>query len=140
MYDVSREIIKEFYLRKRRCDFMGYKIHSINDLTFHHLLISRAECKLQRIPQEGYVNWNGVLLVRDTSHDYLHIIEDRDEEIFYKITSELLDERIQGRITKEHLKNIRELLLWFESEHRNDKNSKGKILIKEKFYTDRIDL
>lgn len=140
MMDVSKELIKEFNLRKLKCDFMGYQFHSVSNLSFHHLLLSRQQCKLQQVPMQGYVKWNGVMLVRDTSHDYLHIIEDKDEEIFYLITSELLDEKIEGRITKEHLLRIKALLMAFEREHEHDTNSHGKLLLKPKFYTNRIDL
>lgn len=140
MKETSKQLIKEYSLKKLKCDFMGYKFKRVKNLTFHHLIVSHQNCKLLQIPNEGYVMWNGVMLDRETSHDYLHIIEDRDEEIFCKITSELIDEKIKREITKENLIAIRNLLLQFEAEHANDTNSKGAPLIKRKFITGRIPL
>ena len=83
---------------------------------------------------------NGAILNGLTSHPYLHIIEAKDYELFSLITSEMIDENIKGHIDMENIKNIRDMLEYFEKEHRYDTTKKGKRLIKREYITARIDL
>jgi hypothetical protein len=76
---------------------------------------------------------NGALLMPQ-SHEYLHIIEYRDIKTYnainkiFKIINTQLHEPDLGQ------RNIIEyLLLEFEEKHKEDLNSKGKILIKDKY-------
>lgn len=121
-------------------DFAGYTFDEVDELSFHHLIIPKKYCKKQRIPEKGYLYWNGCLLNRTTSHDYLHLIQETDEEIFDRITGEMIEENLKGKLDIENLKRIRDLLLYFEKEHRDDTDRKGKILIKERYTSNRIDL
>ena len=87
-----------------------------------------------------YVRWNGAILRQNTSHDYAHVIEKIDPDIFYELTSEMIDENIKGRLDIDNLKRIHDLLLYFEREHDHDTSKKGKLLIKREFVTTRIPL
>ena len=83
---------------------------------------------------------NGAILRQNTSHDYLHSIERIDPEIFYLITSELIDENIMRKIEIANLKRIRDLLLYFEREHDRDVSKKGNYIIKPEYIENRIKL
>ena len=78
------------------------------------------------------------MLKQKTSHDYLHIIEKKDTEIFCLITSELIDENIKRKVDIENLRKIRDLLLYFEREHDHDYTKKGKLLIKREYVEGRV--
>ena len=133
MKSITREMIKLYNLKKVGCDFMGYTFKSPNVLSFHHLIIPAREGGKEVIQ-------NGAVLNGMTSHPYLHLIESKDEEIFYRITSEMIDENFKGKIDIENLKYIRDLLLYFEKEHEDDTTKKGKRLIKWEYKNERIKL
>lgn len=139
MREVTKLMIKDFKIMKLGYDFMGYKVNRTKDLSFHHLIIPHRESKAYGLG-EGYLYWNGAILRQNTSHDYLHIIEKIDPEIFYELTSEMIDENIKGRLDIDNLKRIHDLLLYFEREHDHDRTKKGKLLIKREFVTTRIPL
>lgn len=124
MKSVTRELI-EIY-RQRKIDWMGYDIRSINDLTYHHII--------KREHGGPFTLDNGALLRGDTSHEYLHIIEHKDLDMYVyinKILQEINDQRYKP--TKEQLLQIRDVLLQFEREHDHDLNSKGKLLIRRRY-------
>ena len=118
---------------------MGYDIKRKDALSFHHLIVAHRYCKPQGLG-EGYIMWNGAILVQDTSHDYLHTIETIDYDVFCALTSEMIDENIKGRLDIDNLKRIHYLLLYFEREHDHDTSKKGKLLIKREFVTGRVNL
>lgn len=129
------QIIKEMstIYRTRHYDFMGYTFRTINDLSYHHII--------KRVDGGPKIIENGALLVRDTSHQYLHIIEEREYDMYVYINEILKIINNQQRPpTKEQLIKIREVLLEFEAYHLKDKNSDGKQLIKQRYLTRRIDL
>ena len=132
-------MINDFKIMKFGMDFMGYKVNRKQDLSFHHLIIQRRHCKEAGLG-EGYLYWNGAILRQNTSHDYLHLIENIDPDIFYELTSEMIDENIKGRLDIDNLKRIHDLLLYFEREHDHDTSKKGKLLIKREFVTGRVNL
>ena len=70
----------------------------------------------------------------------MHTIELYDRELFLRITKYMIQENENMKIDIDNLKRIRELLLYFEAEHLNDTNKKGKKLIKRSYLTDRIPL
>ena len=133
MKPITREMIKMYQLNKLGFDFMGYKFNRSEQLSYHHNVIAKRNGGLETIR-------NGAILVRDTSHDYIHVIERIDPEIFYLITSEVLDENLKGKIDIENLRKIRDLLLYFEREHDHDTSKKGKLLIKREFVTGRVNI
>ena len=125
MDTITKQMIKIYQLKKLKRDFMAYKFERTNELTYHHLIIPNRAGGKRTIE-------NGAILTQN-SHEYLHLIERIDPEIFYFITSEMIDENIKGRLDIENLKQIRELLLYFESQHINDRGKKGKLLIKPQY-------
>ena len=139
MKEITKIMVNDFKIMKLGYDFLGYKVNRKQDLSFHHLIIPHRESKAYGIG-EGYLYWNGAILRQNTSHDYLHLIENIDPEIFYELTSEMIDENIKGRLDIDNLKRIHDLLLYFEREHDHDTSKKGKLLIKREFVTGRVNL
>ncbi len=139
MKEITKIMVNDFKIMKLGYDFLGYKVNRKQDLSYHHLIIPRRHCKEAGLG-EGYLYWNGAILRQNTSHDYLHIIEKIDPDIFYELTSEMIDENIKGRLDIDNLKRIRDLLLYFEREHDHDTSKKGKLLIKREFVTGRVNL
>ena len=139
MKEITKIMVNDFKIMKLGMDFMGYHVNRKQDLSFHHLIIQRRHCKEAGLG-EGYLYWNGAILRQNTSHDYLHLIENIDPEIFYELTSEMIDENIKGRLDIDNLKRIHDLLLYFEREHDHDTSKKGKLLIKREFVTGRVNL
>ena len=139
MKEITKIMINDFKIMKLGMDFMGYHVNRKQDLSFHHLIIPRRHCKEAGLG-EGYLYWNGAILRQDTSHAYAHVIEKIDPDIFYELTSEMIDENIKGRLDIDNLKRIHDLLLYFEREHDHDTSKKGKLLIKREFVTGRVNL
>lgn len=139
MKEITKIMVNDFKIMKLGMDFMGYHVNRKQDLSYHHLIIPRRHCKEAGLG-EGYLYWNGAILRQDTSHEYAHVIEKIDPEIFYELTSEMIDENIKGRLDIDNLKRIHDLLLYFEREHDHDTSKKGKLLIKREFVTTRIPL
>ena len=135
MKPVTEEMIKEYKIKQ--FDFMGYNIKNKQYLSFHHLIVAKRNCK-QKGLGEGYYKWNGAILIQNTSHDYLHLIERIDPEIFYCITSEMIDENVKGKLDLENLYAIRDLLLYFEREHDHKTDKHGKLLIKSEYVNNRF--
>lgn len=133
MKSVTAEMIKMYQLKKWGVDFMGFYFTSPQQLSYHHNVIAARNGGLETIQ-------NGAILNGKTSHPYLHQIERIDEEIFYLITSEMLDENIKGKLDVENLKKINDLLKYFEKEHEDDTTKKGKRLIKWEYKNERIKL
>lgn len=137
MKPVTREMIKLYNIKKLGYDFMGYKVDRLNSLSFHHLVIPKRDCK-ELGYGDGYQIWNGAILVQETSHDYLHIIERINRDMFLAITKEMIEENQLGRLDVENLRRIRDILLTFEREYETEINGKGKSLVRRKFKEDRI--
>lgn len=129
MKEVTKLMVNKFKIMELGYDFMGYKLSKKDILTYHHLIVPRRNNGPMTIE-------NGAIIQR-TPHDYLHIIEGRDYDMFCYITSEMIDMNIKGYLDKENIRNIHNVLCQFEREHSGDKTSKGKVLIKEE-YTRRI--
>lgn len=129
MKDVTRELIRIY--EPKKIDWMGYQYLNNNQLSFHHI---------QKKEHGGlYIINNGALLRQDTSHEYLHIIEYKDLDMYIYINNILQSINDQGfKPTKRQLLAIKAILEQFEREHINDKTKKGKRLIKNKYIEDRI--
>lgn len=130
MREVSKQIIDDYRLRKFKIEFMGFYFNTINDLSFHHYLVARRDCKDKGLG-DGYTYENGVML-ETHSHQLLHNIENIDTDIFYAITSHFLNMKIKEALTKEDLLAIQDMLTYFIREHDRDRNSKGKLIIPNK--------
>lgn len=137
MKTVTREMVRLYNLRKLGYDFMGYNIHNVEKLSFHHLIVPKRDCKKAGLG-DGYFMWNGAILVQETSHDYLHIIERLDRDMFLEITKLMIEQNKNEKLDLESLRRIREILLAFEREHSSDTTNKGKKLIKRQYTQDRI--
>lgn len=124
MKEATAQLIEIF--QPTDTDWMGYTIESVEDLSFHHI-----EKK-----QDGglYTVNNGALLNSYTSHEYLHLIETRDLELYGYINNLLQNINNQRFApTKSQLLAVRSILEQFEREHAGETNRKGKALIKTKF-------
>ena len=132
MKEVTKAMVKDFKIYKLGYDFMGYKVVRNSPLSFHHTIISHRECKARGLG-EGYWEWNGSILVQNTSHDYLHQIERIDYDVFMDITSELVDMNVKGKLDVENLRYIHDILTGFEREHCSDRTTKGRRLIKDEY-------
>lgn len=137
MKDVTKLMIDTYAIKKLGYDFMGYTFKKTNELSFHHLIIPKRDCRKAGLGK-GYHIWNGAILKQETSHDYLHLIERIDREYFLKITNYMIEENKNGQLDLDTLKRIREVLLSFEEEYKNETDRNGKILIKKPYTTDRI--
>ena len=132
----TKLMIEKYALKRLKIDFMGYEFDKINELSFHHLIVPRKDCKKYGIGS-GYCEWNGAILVQETSHEYLHIIGNYDYEIFSRITDAMIQENIKQRIDIQELRRINDYLNYFEAEHKDTLNKKGYPIIREG-YTKRL--
>ena len=131
MREVTKRMISNFNISNLGYDFMGYDVNRVDSLSFHHLIVPAKN--FENTDSGGYVEWNGAILVRDTSHDYLHLIEKYDFNIFIDITSEMIDQNIKGRLDPYNIKLINMLLNDFEKEWEGEIGYNGKPLIKDEF-------
>ena len=136
MREITRIMIKKYALNKLKYDFMGYTFNNTSQLSFHHLIVPRRLCQKEGLG-EGYLEWNGAILRQSTSHDYLHIIERYDLDMFNAITSEMIDENLKGYLDVENLKYIDDILRCFEREYCGCRTKKGNLIIKPE-YTKRM--
>lgn len=132
MREITKLMINEYKIMKLGYDFMGYTIKRKESLSFHHLIIPHRNCKELGLG-DGYLKWNGSILVQNTSHDYLHVIESIDYDIFTILTSEMIDMNVKGYLDIDNLKRISDILKNFEKEHCSDRNKKGRVLIKDTY-------
>ncbi len=116
MRQSTKNLIRKYSLMKLKYDFMGYEFRRMSDLSFHHLIIPRSVSPFLDLDR-GYYEWNGVILVQKSSHEFLHIIERFDLDRFYAITSEMLDEKLKGNISMDNIKKINDVLNSFEKEY-----------------------
>lgn len=124
MKAVTREMLK-IYKPLSNMDWMNYRIVNKQDLTFHHIQ-KREDNGREAIE-------NGALILKH-SHQYLHLIEYKDIKTYdaiNKIFKYINQQRHEP--TREQREIIEFMLREFESVHRWDKNSKGKLLIKYKY-------
>ena len=127
MLHITRVMIDSFNITDT--DFMGYKVDR-DTANFHHLIIPRRNHGTKTIS-------NGAILNKDTSHPYLHIVELKDYDIFFRITKEMIKENKLGRLDQDIFRNINDLLNVFEREHCADTNVNGELIIKDE-YTKRL--
>ena len=131
MRQVTRDLIDNFEIKSLGFDFMGYEYEADKSLSFHHIIVPRCIApKLGLV--RGLYYWNGVILVKETSHEYLHIIEEYDNDMFYAITSEMIDEKIRGHIDIDNLRRIDDVLNCFERDYSSETRNSQPI-IKERY-------
>ena len=131
MREITEKMINYYKINKLGYDFMGYEFNK-KLASFHHLIVTHRECKAKGLG-EGYLWWNGSILIQSTSHDYLHLIEAKDYDMFLAIKSEMINKNITGYLNKKNILRIRDILKQFEKEHCSDRDKKGKLLIKDSY-------
>lgn len=105
-------------------DWMNYKLIR-REVTFHHC---EKRCQGGKRTIE-----NGALLM-PVAHQYLHIIEFKDLETYVAINKLFKLINDQGHEPTPEQREIMEYFLkTFETEHKWDKGSKGKSLVKHKY-------
>lgn len=137
MRDITKLMIVKYKLLELKYDFMGYEFNKEKDLSFHHLIVPHRLCDIKNIPEDGYVEWNGAILKQTTSHNYLHIVERYDRDMFNAITLRMIDENIKGYLDTNDIRYIDDVLKCFEREYSGARTKNGKPLIKEE-YTKRL--
>lgn len=131
MKEITKLMIKKYALMKLKYDFMGYQLQRSNQLSYRHLIIPKR--------YKGPMTFeNGAILVQRTSHDYLHIIEQHDLDMFLAITSEMIDQNLKGYLDWKNLKAIDDILRQFEREYCSLRNGKKKPLIREEYIEKRL--
>ena len=109
MKKIVNLIVNKYNMREYGIDFMGYVINNPKKLTYHHLITPKQYGGEETIE-------NGVVLLR-YSHHYLHLIEEYDFKTFEKITKQLIEENVNGKIDLRNLYNIHRYLLEFEKKN-----------------------
>ena len=128
---LNDKLFYDFNLHKLGYDFMGYTFDSKKELSYHHIKTKQ---------QKGKTTYeNGAILNRITSHNYIHVIEAYEYELFKEISEELKREHKDG-ITKEHLQTIRQILEYFECKYKDTQTKNGVLIVKEDFVRRRIQL
>ena len=131
MKRITKDMIRIYKIKELGFDFAGYKLQKGDIYTYHHNIIAKRNGGPETI-------WNGAILCGKTIHPYLHLIEKLDPEIFYCITSEMIDQNIKGKLDLKNLYAIRDLLLYFEREHDHRTDKHGKLLIKREYVNNRF--
>ena len=130
MREITKQMIADYQVKEKGIDFMGYPANGL--LSFHHLIVPHRECRSMGLG-DGYYRWNGAILVQKTSHEYLHLIEAKDYDMFSAITSEMIDENQKGYLDMDNLRYILDVLHCFEREHCSDRGKKGNYLSKDEY-------
>lgn len=129
MGKLTNRIYYDYKLNQTGYDFMGYTFEDKKELSYHHI---------QPRHYGGKTTYeNGALLVRGTSHNYIHTIETVDFKLFIELANELRLEHIDG-ITREHLLTIRQMLEFFEDKYRSQYTKHGIPIVKEEFVRRRV--
>lgn len=124
MKNVTKLIIRIYNVKK--IDWMGYKVSKDNPYTYHHL---KKKC------DGGKENIKNGAILTNYAHEYLNIIENYDYELYEYINNILLQINEQGFAPlKRQLLAIDFILRQFEEKYKNQTNSKGKQLIKNKYF------
>lgn len=123
MKQITKLMVNMYNLKK--IDFMGYKVSKDNPYTYHHLI--------KRCHGGKEIIENGTVLTKN-SHEYLHIVETRDLELYNYINNVLKQINEQGHepLLRQILA-IDYLLKLFEKDHMEDRSSKNKRLIKNEY-------
>ena len=124
MKEIVRQMIELFQMDN--IDWLGYELQEGDIFNFHHI-INRSRGGLEIID-------NGSILCNSSSHQYLHIIEYKDFDMYLYLSNILLSINNQRTMpNKQQQLAIESLLQQFEREHCSDTNAKGKPLIREKY-------
>lgn len=130
MSRLRERLYKDYNLEQLGYDFMGYEFETKRDLSTHHIIPRNSGGQTKKD--------NLCVLNRNTAHNYIHLIEDTDYKTFLQISKCLMEQVKKGQIDIEEIKNINEILLYFEYKYRNAESRAGGSLIKPEFKEKRI--
>lgn len=123
MKEITKEMLT-IYKPLSNLDWMNYKLVDTK-LTNHHII---------KKEDGGSLKIHNIALLMPIAHSYLHVIEYKDIQTYNainKLFRYINNQRSEP--TQEQREIIEYLLLEFEQEHIDDKNSKGKLLIKKPY-------
>jgi hypothetical protein len=105
-------------------DWLNYKLVK-EKVTLHHII---------KKEDNGKKELSNMALIMPNGHQYLHLIEYKDIETYIALNKifKYINKQ-EHEPTTEQRQLIEYLLISFEKEHKNDKTSKGKSLIKYKY-------
>lgn len=126
MKQIVKDMIKIYKIDKLGFDFCGYSLQKGDIYTYHHNIIARRNGGPETIS-------NGAILCGKTSHQYLHLIEAKNYDMFSAITSEMIDENVKGYLDMDNLRYILDVLHCFEREYLLAKRKNGDYLIKDEY-------
>lgn len=119
MDNILKTLINIYNMKEM--DWLGYKLE--DRFSYHHII---KKC------DGGQRTFNNGAVLFQTSHSYLHSIENYDIEKYIYLNKILKDINTQRYMpTKEQLKQINFILREFENDFGNYVSSRGKILIKD---------
>lgn len=130
MSRLRERLYKEYDLENLGYDFMGYEFGSKKELSTHHIIPRHSGGQTKKN--------NLCVLTRDTSHNYIHLIEDYEYKTFLQISKCLMEQVKNGKIDLEEIKRINEILLYFEYKYRNAEAKTGGLLIRPEYKDKRI--
>ena len=130
MSKLRERLYKEYHIEELGYDFLGYTFESKKELSTHHIMPRHIGGKTEKK--------NLCVLNRYTSHNYIHLIEDTDYNIFLRISSYLAEQVKKGEISKDELLRINDLLETFERKYKDEESRNGSLIIKEEYKTKRI--
>lgn len=130
MSKLREKLYKQYDLESLGYDFMGYTFESKKQLSTHHIIPKHTGGQTK--------SRNLCVLNRFTSHNYIHLIEDYDYKVFLQISRELMEQVKQSKIDIQEIKNIFELLQFFEFKFRDETDRNGDLIIKPEYKTKRI--
>ena len=126
MKKIKKEML-QIYKPYSHLDWLNYKLVK-KDVTLHHII---------KRENNGLLEISNLALIMPSGHQYLHIIECKDLDTYIAINKILkLINNQEAEPTRDQREIIEYLLQEFEYKHKDDKNSKGKLLIKRE-YTER---
>lgn len=112
-------------------DWMGYELEEDNIFHYHHIIKKEHGGELT-------IDNGAILCGGASSHQYLHVIECKDFELYVYLNNLLKNINSQRCMpNKQQLLAIDSILRQFEREHCSDITCKGKPLIRES-YTRRL--
>lgn len=125
MKSITKEMLK-IYVPVSNLDWLNYSIIN-KDLTYHHII---KKC------DGGKESFDNGAILMAIGHQYLHLIEHIDIDTYICINKIfLIINKQQCEPTKDQREILEYILRDFEYKHRDDVNSKGKIMIKDKYKT-----
>lgn len=130
MSRLRERLYKEYNIENLGYDFMGYEFGSKKELSTHHIIPRHTGGQSKKN--------NLCVLNRNTSHNYIHLIEDYDYKTFLQISACLMQQVKNGKIGIDEIQRINELLLFFEDKFKNEQSRSGELLIKDDYKIKRI--